>query len=101
MIFYRYEIVDYLPEVKVGLVLFELIRETPQGYWIAPQWASSYRDSHRWIPKVSKKRYAYPTKKEAMNSYIIRTKKRLKYLEGDLVTCKYALRQAKIIQESL
>lgn len=74
-VFYRYTY-EY-----GGLVLntFDFIRETPQGYWIksSETWKSP---PERWIPKVSRKRYAYPTKKEALNSYIIRSRRRVSIL---------------------
>ena len=48
----------------------------------------------KWISKSSKKRYAYPTKEEALINYIKRTEKRLRILESQIKLCKTGLSQA-------
>jgi len=96
MEFYRYEWIglesarDSLPIIKLKLRIFKLLRETEKGYWIDLE----YKD--RWISKTSTKRYAYPTKKEALNNFIIRTKRRLQFVEATIHGCKQSLRLADI-----
>lgn len=35
----------------------------------------------KWIPKINKKRYAYPSKKDAIENYLKRTDKYIKILD--------------------
>jgi len=104
MKFYRYEIKRYASyndyddfpihiqsyRASLSLDTYELKRETSKGYWIGLIGLSEslYR---KWIPKNSKKRYAYPTKKEALNNFIKRTESRIKHCENTLSDCKYRL----------
>lgn len=67
-------------EIKsIKLIEFETLRETDCGYWIKRQF-----DKERFVLKDSNKRYAYPTKKEAFNSFRIRTAKAYGYAKRDL-----------------
>lgn len=47
------------------VVEFPIIGETPQGWWIK----DDYGLKKRWVSKTAKKRYAYPTREEAMESF--------------------------------
>ena len=94
MIFYRYVDRPYYNEIKLEKLY--LVRETEKGYWISYDrhykeenekldtfvWANT--EKKRWISKTSRKRYAYPTKKEALNSYIIRKYRQVEILEARL-----------------
>ena len=91
MIFYRYEIA-YGTVDNLVLREFTLAKETPGGYWISLGLHSISKD--KWISKSSKKRYAYPTKEEALINYIKRTEKRLRILESQIKLCKTGLSQA-------
>jgi len=110
MKFYRYEAVEYsagvdqfdepirklFPDPKIELRTFNLHKETPKGYWIGYGHPDNGLQSHsQWVSKTAKKRYAYPTKEEAMNNYIKRTEKRIKILKSQLDSCEYALSKAK------
>ena len=64
---------------EIELLEFETLRETPSGYWIKRKY---YKEV--FVLKDSRKRYAYPTKKEAFNSFKIRTLKSKAYAERDL-----------------
>lgn len=77
------------PNVKIHLALFYLVKETEKGYWIRHQYDSI--NFKRWVSKTAKKRFAYPTKEEALNNLIIRTKRRLDYLEHDINACRKVL----------
>lgn len=112
-VFYRYEARTYavldrdgdyvsplFPDPKIELMTFNLHKETPKGYWIghglyAPD---NLRANSTWVSKTAKKRYAYPTKEEAMNNYLKRTERRIKILKNELLTCEIALRKAKKIK---
>jgi len=108
--FYRYEAVEYavldangeavsptFPNPKIELREYVLHKETPKGYWIGYDGFSSISSYQKWVSKTAKKRYAYPTKKEALYSFIKRTERRIKILSGQLDSSKYALQKAKNI----
>lgn len=109
MKFYRYEARVYaeldrdgefvspqIPNPKIELMEFNLHKETPKGYWIGYGHPDNGLQSYdRWVSKTSLKRYAYPTKEEALNNYILRTEKRIKILKSHLEICEYALIKAK------
>jgi len=97
MRFYRYEIgnvtslgIEMLgrPLLKVNLKLieFKLVRETPKGYWISEHYESKYQfhSPLKWVSKTGKKRYAYPTKEEALKSRIHINNRRIGFLKRDL-----------------
>jgi len=93
LIHYRYER-DYgtfIGEVNIKLIEFETLRETEFGYWIK----LPYR-KEKFVLKDSNKRYAYPTKKEAFNSFDIRTNRAAGYAERDLDNAREFL---KLIDE--
>jgi len=79
---YRYER-DYgvfNDELNIILVEFETVRETTFGYWIKE--GGNYKE--KFILKGATKKYAYRTKKEAFNSFKIRTNKSYGYAQRDL-----------------
>lgn len=88
--FYRYEIDNTLESVRIELRTFEFFKETPTGYWIKFK-GYSHSMWKKWIPKISKKRYAYPTKKEAKINFIRRTERRFQILSSQKIVCRIAL----------
>lgn len=113
--FYRYESVQYatlnrdgdfvapkFPDPHIELREFNLHKETPKGYWIGygsvlPNTLSSFS---RWISKTSLRRYAYPTKKEALINFIKRNEKRIRILEYQAASCKMGVSIAKNLLEN-
>ena len=109
MKFYRYEAVQYavigddgeytdshLPNPKLELRTYDLLRETSKGYWIGYGSLGQHKYNwQKWVSKTSKKRFAYPTEKEALTNFIKRTEKRLKILDSQLMACKISLNLAK------
>lgn len=103
MEFYRYVWTEYaghdidgelcspsFPNPSLELTTYNLIKETPKGYWIGIG-----RIKYKWISKDSKKKYAYLTKEEALNNFIKRTEKRVKILKWQIDCSKIALEMAK------
>jgi hypothetical protein len=104
--FYRYKIENYalmstsddyysrpsysIPNSTLVLEEYNLYKETPKGYWIhRGMWGvHKIRSDCKWIPKDSKRRFAYPTKKEALNSFIIRQKYKIKILSYQVENSK-------------
>jgi len=113
MLFYRYEIREhpnqggydmngnyvpsrFPPKVSLELKEFKLLRETPCGYWICN--SDKFFFWKKWIPKTSRKRYAYPTKEEALINFKKRTEKRIKILTTQLDVSKQGIFLAKQIK---
>lgn len=99
MEFYRYyERNNYDEGVKVWEKIFYLVKETPCGYWISEN-KDYYKkdvihylwDEPRWISKTSRKRYAYPTRKEAIESFKMRKKRQLEIVNYQTKRTKDAL----------
>ena len=117
MKFYRYEAREYaqldqfgdfisskFPNPKIVFIEYNLYKETNKGYWIgfgSFYEGSSLRSNAKWIPKTSKKRFAYPTKEEAINNFIKRTEKRISILSNQLDSAKIAVINAKSVQNEL
>jgi hypothetical protein len=103
MKFYRYELVAFANEYDLKLVVreFILLKETPKGYHICMGSLHGYKSNKRWIPKVSKKRYAYPTQLEALDNYILRTRVRRGILLFNADRCDRGIKIAKELYENL
>lgn len=79
---YRYERGYYNAATLDAPYLFldtiQVIGETKCGYWI-----ETYTGK-RWVASTGKKRYAYPTKQEAYDSFIARTHRCITLLKAQL-----------------
>ena len=108
--FYRYEAVQYaslgidgeyenpkIPNPKVVLREYNLWKETLKGYWIGygDLGEDKLRSNGRWVSKTSKRRFAYPTKKEALENFIKRNERRIKILKYQVWSCELAVMTAK------
>jgi hypothetical protein len=78
-------------DVTLSIVEFILVKETPKGHWIQRIYETGFNGEIRWISKTSRKRYAYPTLEEALNSFIIRKKAQVNILKEQLTNAKKAL----------
>lgn len=84
---YRYKEVRYSNYILMLVKMeFEVIKETPKGYWI-----DNY-GKKRFVLKDSTKRYACLTPEDAFISYQARKKRQIKILEAKLAEAKAALR---------
>lgn len=76
--------------VKIDLLEFDSVKETKGGYWIIKTSLLEYYNQSKsfakpiFVLKQSRKRYAYPSKEEAFNSFKIRNIFRISYLTRDL-----------------
>jgi len=108
LVFYRYESVQYasadddellpaLPNPCLEIRTLNLHRETLKGYWIGYGLAQkhTYKGMSRWVSKSGKKRYAYPSKEEALINFIKRTSRRIKILKYQVTSCEIALSMAQ------
>lgn len=114
MKFYRYEAVNYasmdetgdfvapkFPNTVLELREFNMRKETPKGYWIGyGSWEEDerLRGTSKWVSKTSKRRFAHPTKEEALNYFIKRTEKRISIMQYQISSCRIALGLAKQLQ---
>jgi hypothetical protein len=104
MKFYRYDIVEYAvwdhdgeftspryPNPSVELREYNLFKETPQGYWIGYGELNGIYGKAKWISKTSRKRFAYPTKEEALTNFIKRNQRRVRILKWQIDSCSIAV----------
>jgi len=100
--FYRYDSYPvYESRVRVYESQFKLLKETPCGYWIVDRY---YRDElvhwtgsvKKWVSKTSRKRFAYPTKEEAMTSFKARKNRQISILKYQIKNAEQALAYADI-----
>lgn len=94
--FYRYE------SSSDGTPLLErfiAIRETKCGWWIVPSYMVYCLENadiyQKFVLKTGRKRYAYPTKEEAYNSYKIRKQWRVIHLRRQLDRAEQDLKYVK------
>ncbi len=90
---------DLPAHVNIRFIEFESVKETKSGYWIIEKCLlNSYKIKPSINPifvlKQSKKRFAYPTKEEAFNSFVIRNRRRITFLKRDL-------EHAEILKQSI
>ena len=104
MEFYRYEtyqtasldhdgefVKPLFPNPILSLITFRLVKETNCGYWIALGSASGLSSKPFWVSKTSKKRYAYPTKSEALENLKKRTERHMKIIKSKVEYCEAVL----------
>jgi hypothetical protein len=77
--------------VRVDRRKFEVIKETPCGYWI--RLYESF-DDKKWVSKVAKKRFAYPSRSEALTNFKARKRRQMEILQAQLNQATAALRWA-------
>jgi hypothetical protein len=102
MKFYRYQDIFYRSGPKIDLLEFKSIKETPKGWWIVsnyayPNWLDGNLveeiDDKRWVSATAMKRFAYPTKKEALYSYKMRKKSQIRILKARLLNAETLLEE--------
>jgi hypothetical protein len=77
-------------DYKLWLQEFDIIKETPCGYWVE-MWC----EKNKWISKITTKRYAYSTKEEALIGFIKRKEKYIWHLERKMKQTKITLAIAR------
>ena len=85
--FYRFEDVAYDGgDVRVMERKFKLRKETPCGYWLEQD---DYFRGHLtleedlplcWVSKTARKRFAYPTRALAIESFVARKRQQIRYM---------------------
>lgn len=90
---------------RLDLVIktFYEIKKTPKGSWIREITlpGALYQPPSRWVSDTAKKRYAYPSKKQAWKSFVAKRQSQIRILEGQLERAQIALETAKNMKEKL
>jgi len=89
---YRYEAQDNEKTVSLELRVFNVVRETPCGYWYVREdmrgyeqvLPERYKKEQRWVSKDARVRRCYPTKEEALKSFKIRARRRVEHLDRQM-----------------
>lgn len=84
---YRFETFNF-HEVTVVCNGYEVIKETPAGYWIE-DWST--KKSKRWVSKTGFKRFAYASKTDAAASYLARSRRYIEILLARLADTREAV----------
>lgn len=96
---YRYD-QSAMSDKGYELRTFEVIKETPQGYWILEKRIYSFQidmddeEKKKWVSKHGRKRFAFPTHKEALEHFQFRKRAQIRHLESQLHWAKMALKKA-------
>lgn len=72
---------------KLELREYRITAKTPKGHWIG--YFEGAKD--RWVSKTSRKRYAYPTKEEALEGYRQKKLAFVRHAEANLSRAKEEL----------
>jgi hypothetical protein len=76
---------------------FVVVKQTPCGSWIQPYNACPWMRP-KFVLDSGKKRFAYPTKELAIDSYIIRKNKQIGIIQARLDNAKLWLDQAQKVK---
>ena len=73
---------------------YPVLRETRSGKWAR----DIFKGTEHWVSGYSKKRFAYPTKEEALINFIKRTECHIRLAECNLELAKESLERANVKQ---
>jgi len=82
---YRFDDSPWPDSNRLSETFYYVKRETPAGYWVVNGY--SYGEE-QWVAKNGKKRLAYPTREEAMISYLHRKRFQLNIYNNRLNKAK-------------
>ena len=82
---------DYNSIYEITIIEIYLIKKTPKGGWYSEDQECN---NGRWIADKGRKKYAYHSIKEALESLIIRKKKHIKHLQREESDMQQVLKKA-------
>jgi hypothetical protein len=82
-------------KVSIYLREYPVLRVTRTGGWIKRGW-----NTERFVSATGRKRFAYPTEKEAWTSFLVRKRRRVEYLASQLDYARAVLSQAQAETEA-
>ena len=77
--------------VQINLNEYKVIKETPKGVWLGYDIGISFSNWKRFVLLNSRKRFACPTKVEAMVSFIARKRAQIRIYKARLESAEMAL----------
>lgn len=78
-------------EIRVHLETYKVIKETPKGVWLCRNFLGCDLSGMRFVLRDSRKRFACPTKEEAIESFRARKKAQIKIYTARLESAHRAL----------
>lgn len=82
----------YYPTRYLICKVYVVIKETPKGAWIKKiSWRDNPMSRKHFILTSSTKKFAYPTKEDAVNSFIKRKERQIKILSSQLADAENQL----------
>jgi len=96
-----------LTRVELPCYKFDIIRETPCGYWIVDHEEEGkftmgrLMGKEKWVSKTATKRWAHDTEDKALTNFIYRKKYQLRMLEDQVGNVKYTLKLAEQLKEKV
>lgn len=92
---YQYSgVVRVFGGVSLYVKTYQVLRHTPKGVWV------SFLGGQRWVSLHTKKRLAYPTKKEALEAYKHRLVRHLQILNRKTRDAESILETVKLKVEN-
>ena len=82
--------------VSLDIIEYSVTYDTPKGVWIS---AIGLSDKYKWSSNTSKRKFAYPTRHEALAGYVKLTKGYIFHLERKLENAKALLNYAKLCRD--
>lgn len=89
--------VDYYNRVHLAWYTFTVLRTTAKGVWISTPHMN--RLGRKFILNDARKRYAYPTKELALESFIARKARQISILQSQLDRAQDAYEKAKRVTD--
>lgn len=86
---------EFESESDPQLMEYKIVRKTPKG--IVIQLNHPFKE--RWVSNAGKKRFAHPTKEEALDSYIKRKEVQIRILKDRLQFSKECLANSEKMKE--
>ena len=92
---YRYEAVNSLDALFLQVHMFPIIKRTPKGVWI-DVWGLK-----KFVLLSGRKRFAWPTKEEALFSFQKRKEAQIRILTSQLKTAEEGLRLSQLTMKEI
>jgi len=96
-VYYRYYDILYTDrKVSVQVSEYYVIKRTPKGVWVSIYDTELFeKEMCHLVLNSAKKKYAYPTKEEALTAFKFRKKRQIKILNAQLKRAELALNLAE------
>lgn len=86
-------------QIKVECRTFKVVRHTPKGVWLAAHIGPWTSREERFVLNGARKKYAHPTKAEAIESFLARKQAQLRIYTARADRARQASAMAKAMHE--